>query len=284
MIKRRFGRTGHISTIAVFGAAAFYESDQETADKTMQLVIESGINHIDIAPGYGKAEQLISPWIEAERQRFFLGCKTMERSKEAAEADLYRSLEIMKVDRFDLYQLHAVTNEQELDQATGSGGALEAIIEARELGLTDYVGITSHGNNSPELLIDALQRFDFDSVIFPINFVQFADPNYKQKSEALLQICQQRDVGIMIIKSVAKGPWSDKNKIYNTWYEPFDDFITIQKCVNFALSQNVTALCTPGDVNILPNFLKACKYFKMMDVVHQQELIQSADMYASIFV
>ena len=148
MQKRRFGRTNHMSSVAVFGAAAFYESNQEIADKTMQLVIELGINHIDIAPGYKNAEELMGPWIEKTRDQFFLGCKTQLRTKDEAATELRRSLEKLRTDRFDLHQLHAVTSFEELDLVTAPGGALEALIDARSEGLTDFIGITGHGNQS----------------------------------------------------------------------------------------------------------------------------------------
>lgn len=283
MEKRRFGRTGHKSTVAIFGLAAFWEITQAEADAVMEQVIAAGVNHIDVAPSYGQAEERVGPWLARERNRFFLGCKTMERTREGAAAELRRSLERLQVDVFDLYQIHAITSMEELDQATGPGGALKAILDAREEGLTRFIGITSHGLDAPAVFLEALRRFDFDSVLFPLNFVEYANPDYRRNAEELLRQCHDRDVGVMIIKAVAKGPWGDRPKIYNTWYEPFDDAAHIQQAVNFALSQDVTGLCTVGDVTLLPLFLEACEHFAPMSAAQQETLIATADSYASIF-
>jgi aryl-alcohol dehydrogenase-like predicted oxidoreductase len=284
MEKRRFGRTDHLSTVAIFGAAAFFKTTSDVVDETMELVIEAGVNHIDVAPGYGMAEELLGPWIERERDRFFLGCKTMERTKEAAATEMQNSLRLLHTNRFDLYQLHAVTNMEELDQVTAPGGALEAIVEAHDAGLTNYIGITGHGVESPAVFLEALNRFDFDTVLFPLNFVQFANPVYRDNAEALIRLCAERDVGTMIIKAVTRGPWGDKAKSYTTWYEPFDEPLMIQQAVNFALSQNITGLCTSADTTILPMFLEACEKFSPLDPAEQEEMISSAIEYEALFV
>jgi len=253
------------------------------ADKAMEKVIASGVNHIDVAPGYGQAEERLGPWMPQIRERFFLGCKTMERQKEEAAVELRRSLEILRVDKFDLFQLHAITSMEELDQVTAPNGALEAVIEARSEGLTDYIGITGHGNDAPTVFLEALDRYDFDTVLFPINFVQYANPDYRQNSEELLRQSLEKDVGVMIIKTIAKLPWGERERTYNTWYEPFDDPQHIQQCVNFALSQDVTGLCTSADVTILPMFLDACERFELMEAAHQEGLIATASDYETIF-
>jgi aryl-alcohol dehydrogenase-like predicted oxidoreductase len=283
MEKRRFGRTGHTSTVAIFGSAAFWEITQAEADAVMKQVITAGVNHVDVAPSYGQAEERLGPWLARERNRFFLGCKTMERTREGAAAELRRSLERLRVDAFDLYQIHAVTSMEELDQATEPGGALEAILEAQEEGLTRFIGITGHGLDAPAVFLEALRRFDFDSVLFPLNFVEYANPVYRRNAEELLRQCHDRDVGVMIIKAIAKRPWGDRPKRYNTWYEPFDDASHIQQAVNFALSQDVTGLCTVGDVTLLPLFLEACEHFTPMSAAQQEALIATANKYASIF-
>jgi predicted aldo/keto reductase-like oxidoreductase len=269
--------------VAIFGAAAFYETDPEVVNKTMEQVIEAGVNHIDVAPGYGMAEELLGPWIEREGDRFFLGCKTEKRMKEEAAAELRRSLELLRTDKFDLFQLHAVTTIEELDQVTGPGGALEAIIDARDEGLTNYIGITGHGVDAPAVFLEAFRRFDFDTVLFPINFIQYSNPSYRRDAEELIRQCCQRDVGMMIIKAVAKGPWGNKPKIYDCWYEPFDDPTLIQRAVNFALSQDVTGLCTIGDVNILPLFLEACDKFEPLTAEEQEAMIAGAGQYEPLF-
>lgn len=284
MITRRFGRTGHMSTVAIFGGAAFWEVPQETADAAMKQVIAAGINHIDVAPSYGLAEERLAPWMEKERDRFFLGCKTLERTREGAAAELRRSLERLRVKSFDLYQLHAITTMEELESATGKGAALEAILDAREAGLVRHIGITGHGLIGPRVFLEALGRYDFDSILFPINPKLYADPDYRRDSEALLRECSDRDVGTMIIKSVGKGPWGERPKAFTTWYEPYADLEHIQEMVNFALSQPVTALCTAGDTTILPMFLQACEGFKPMDPVRQEALITAESVQEPIWV
>jgi aryl-alcohol dehydrogenase-like predicted oxidoreductase len=285
MLTRRFGRTSHMSTVAIYGTAALYNGTPEMAAQATEQILAAGINHIDIAPGYGKAEELMGPWIEKTRDQFFLGCKTTERTKEGAAAELRRSLEKLRTDKFDLHQLHAVTTFEELDQVTGSGGALEALIEARDEGLTDFIGITGHGNLAPEIYLEALRRFEFDTVLFPVNFVQFGIPPYREKALELLDICQQKDVGVMAIKAVARKPWGDRDHTYDCWYEPFDTPEVIQKGVDFALSQaGVTGLCTTGDVNILPLFLDACQNFEPMSDADQEALIASASELAAVTI
>jgi len=283
MEKRRFGRTGHMSTLAIFGAAAIWEIEQKDADKVMETVIEAGVNHIDVAPSYGQAEERIGPWMTRERERFFLGCKTMARTREGAWDEMQSSLELLQTERFDLYQLHAITSMEELDACTMKGGALEALIEARESGLTRFIGITGHGIDSPAIFIEALRRFDFDSILFPLNFVQMSIPAFRKDAEALIALCREKDVGTMVIKTITKGPWGDKEKTATTWYEPFFQMEAIQEAVNFALSYDVTGLCTAGDVNVLPMVLKACLNFSPMDVDQQEGMIQSGGQFEPLF-
>ena len=283
MLKRRFGRSGHMSTVAIFGGAAFSEISQADADRVMEQVIEAGINHIDIAPSYGQAEERVGPWMKRERGRFFLGCKTMERTREGAWNELRQSLKRLQTDSFDLYQCHAITTMQDLDSVTMPGGALEAFEEARREGLVKHLGITGHGVNAPEIYLEALQRFDFDSVLFPLNFVQMGNPDYRRHSKELISVCRAKDVGTMVIKSVTKAPWGDRQRTATTWYEPFDQMDKIQRAVNFALSYEITGLCTPGDVRILPMFLQACENFVELNHEQMEELIESGRKYEPLF-
>ncbi len=283
MEKRRFGRTSHMSTVAIFGAAAFWEIEQKEADKVMEMVIEAGVNHIDVAPSYGQAEQRIGPWMPRKRERFFLGCKTMERTKEGAWDELHRSLKLLQTEQFDLYQMHAITTMEELDVCTMKGGALEALVEARQRGLTRHIGITGHGVDSPRIFIEALNRFEFDSILFPLNFVQMSNPEFRKDAEALIALCKEKDVGTMVIKTITKGPWGDKEKTATTWYEPFSQMEKIQEAVNFALSYEVTGLCTAGDVNVLPMVLEACQNFSPLSQSEREEMIQSGNQFEPLF-
>jgi predicted aldo/keto reductase-like oxidoreductase len=284
METRKFGRTGHMSTVAIFGAAALSGSSQEEADRAMEQIIEAGVNHIDIARSYGEAELRIGPWMPRERGRFFLGSKTTERTREGAWKELQETLQRLQTETLDLYQCHAVTTMEELDKVTMKGGALETLVKARDEGLTKYLGITGHGVNAPEIYLEALRRFDFDSVLFPLNFVQMRNPEYRKYAEELIAVCKAKDVGTMIIKHVTKGPWGNKPHTATTWYEPFDKMDEIQKGVNFALSYEVTGICTPGDTRILPLVLKACENFTRLNPDELEEMIKSGEQYEPLFV
>lgn len=283
MEKRRFGRTGHMSTVAIFGAAAFWEISQADADKVMEQVIEAGVNHIDIAPSYGQAEERVGPWMPRERGRFFLGCKTTERTKQGAWDEMQQSLKRLQTESFDLYQCHAVTTMEELDAVTMKGGALEAFVEARQRGLVKFIGITGHGTDAPKIYLEALRRFDFDSVLFPLNFAQMANPEYRKNAEELIAVCKAKDVGTMVIKSITKGPWGEKRHTATTWYEPFEQMDEIQRAVNFALSFQVTGLCTAGDTRILSLVLQACENFRQLPPTDLEAMIQSGKQYEPLF-
>jgi aryl-alcohol dehydrogenase-like predicted oxidoreductase len=283
METRRFGRTDHLSTIAIFGAAAFWEISQSDADAVMEQVIAAGINHIDVAPSYGQAEQRIGPWMPRERNRFFLGCKTQERTRESAWKEMQTSLDLLQTERFDLYQLHAVTTFEELDQITMRGGALEALIAAKEAGLTRHIGITGHGVHAPAIYLEALRRFDFDSVLFPLNYVQMSIPEYRQNTLNLIAECRKKDVGTMVIKSITRGPWGEKKHTATTWYEPFEKMDEIQDAINFALSYDVTGICTAGDTRILPLVLRACENFKPLSSIEQENLIETGKSLEPLF-
>jgi len=272
-----------MSTIAIFGAAAFSEISQEDADQVMEQIIEAGINHIDVAPGYRQAEMRIGPWMPRERGRFFLGCKTQERTKEGAWNQMQESLKRLQTEAFDLYQFHAVTTMAELDAITMKGGALEAVEEARRQGLTKFIGITGHGVDAPKIYLEALRRFDFDTVLFPLNFVQMANPEYRKYAEELIAECKAKDVGTMVIKFITKGPWGEKQHTATTWYEPFEDMETIQKGVNFALSYDVTGLCTAADTRILPLVLQACENFRRLNSDEIEAMIKSGEQYEPLF-
>jgi aryl-alcohol dehydrogenase-like predicted oxidoreductase len=284
MERRRLGRTGHLSTVVTFGTAGIGRVDQDTADRAIQLVLDHGVNHVDVAPRYGEAEVRLKPWMPRIRSQIFLGCKTGQRTRDAARAELDRSLERLGTDRLDLYQLHAVGKLHELDECTAKGGALETLLEAREQGLTRWLGITGHTHDAPRTHLEALRRFDFDTVMFPLNFVLWSDPQYRQDAEALLDYCRQRDVGVHIIKTVAKDPWGDRPKTHATWYEPFTDQPTIDRAVAFVLSQPVTTLTSAGDVTVLPKVLSAAESFRPLDATAQQALLATADQYHSPFV
>jgi aryl-alcohol dehydrogenase-like predicted oxidoreductase len=283
MQTRRFGRTGHMSTVVIFGAFAVGRSSQRETDETMELLLAHGVNHIDVAPSYADAELRLGPWLEKHRADFFVGCKTQLRGRQEARDELHRSLERLRIDRFDLYQLHAVTTMDELEQCFAPGGSLEAIVDARREGLTRYIGITSHGYEAPAVAMAALDRIDLDSVLFPVNFSMWANDRYRQQAEALLRRMAENDIGSMAIKAVARGPWNGHAQRYNTWYEPFDEPRAIERALRFTLSQPVTGAISAGDARLLPAILDAAERFAPLEPAEQAELMATAEEYGQIF-
>jgi len=284
MEQRRLGRTGHMSTNVIMGTAAFWEIDQAGANRALDLIEAAGVNHIDVAPQYGNAEDVLGPWLESRRARFFLGCKTLERQRAAAAAELERSLGKLRTDALDLYQIHALTELAELDEVIGPGGVLEALVEAREQGKTRWLGITTHGMYAPQIVQRALERFDLDTVMFPLNPRLYADAAYRRDAEAALDLCQQRDVGVMIIKAFAKGPWGSQPKAYQSWYKPYDEYATIEPSLRFSLAQpGVSAVISAGDVRLLPDILRAAEGAQPMSAAEQAALIEARAGDATIF-
>jgi aryl-alcohol dehydrogenase-like predicted oxidoreductase len=284
MERRRLGRTGQQSSVVALGTAALGRVSQDVADKAIQAALDAGVNHIDVAPSYGEAELRVGPWMPRIRDQVFLGCKTLERSRDGAWAELQRSLERLQTDRLDLYQLHSVGKPEEMEQALAPGGALEALVEARNQGLTRRLGITGHFHSAPSTFLAALQRFDFDTVMFPLNFVLWAIPEYRRDAEALLAECQRRDVGVHVLKALAGGPWKNGARPYTTWYKPLEQQPEIDRAVAFALSQPVTTLCSVGDVTLLPKMLAAAERAQPLDASAQAAVLATASAYATPFV
>ena len=221
--KRRFGRTGHLSTVTIFGAAALKNVSQGEADCALDLLLGHGVNHIDTAPRYGDAELRIGPWMRAHRNDFFLATKTGQRTYAAARDEIRRSLDRLRVDSVDLLQLHSLAHPGEWEIAMGAGGALEAVVEAREEGLTRFIGVTGHGWTIASMHRRSLERFDFDSVLMPWNYVMSESERYREDFEAVCALCEERDVAVQTIKSVARGPWATTEPNRNTWYQPLED-------------------------------------------------------------
>jgi aryl-alcohol dehydrogenase-like predicted oxidoreductase len=285
MQTRRLGRTGHQSTVVVFGGAALGRVSQQEAFQALDTMLAAGVNHIDIAPSYGSAETLTGPWLEQHRDKFFLACKTGERSREGARAELEKSLRLLHTDKLELHQLHAVTTFADLHLAMGPGGAIETLKDARDRGLTRWLGITGHGLDAPAIQLEALERFDFDTVMFPINPVLYANASYRADAERLLQVCADRDVGVHLIKSVAKGPWGTQERTHHTWYEPYSRAEKIQQGVDFALSVCESAVIpAAGDIHLLPLVLKAAENYRLLSQSDQEALILQAEELEPLFV
>ena len=262
MIERRpFGRTGHLSTVTLFGAAALARASQADADRTLELLLRHGVNHIDTAARYGDSELRIGPWMARHRKDFFLATKTGERTAPAAREDIHRSLERLRVDRVDLIQLHSLGHPDDWDQATGPGGALEALAEARAEGLARFIGVTGHGWTIAAMHRRSLGRFDFDAVLLPYNYFMAQDERYRRSFEALLAICRERNVAVQIIKSIARGPWATTERSHTTWYQPLEAQEDIDRAVHWALDLPGVFLNTAGDLTLLPRVLDAAGRF-----------------------
>ncbi|HEX2036829.1 MAG TPA: aldo/keto reductase [Chloroflexota bacterium] len=257
-----FGRTGHQSTRTIFGAAALSRVSQADADRTMDLLLRFGVNHIDTAASYGDSELRLGPWMERHRQDFFLATKTGERSYQAARDQIRRSLERLRVSQVDLIQLHNLVDPQEWETALAPGGALEAAVEAREQGLVRFIGVTGHGLTVAQMHRRALERFDFDSVLLPYNFPMMKNPQYAADFEALFAVCQERNVAVQTIKAVTQAPWGERPRTAATWYEPLRNQADIDLAVHWVLGRPGTFLNTVGDIEVLPMVLDAASRFQ----------------------
>ena len=258
MIERTsFGSTGHESSRVLFGAAALAVMNQERADRTLELVLEAGINHIDCAAMYGAAELRLAPWLARHRDGFFLATKTAERSREGARESVHRSLERMGVDQIDLIQLHNLVAEDDWERALGVGGALEALVEARDQGLVRFIGVTGHGANAARMHARSLERFPFDSVLTPCNHAMLLQPGYAADFDALVALCRERGVAVQTIKAIARRRWQDEATRRFSWYEPLRDEDAVRRAVHFVLAREGLFLNTTSDATLLPIVLEA---------------------------
>jgi aryl-alcohol dehydrogenase-like predicted oxidoreductase len=257
-----FGRTGHQSTRAIFGAAALSDVTQTEADRTMELLLGFGVNHIDTAASYGDSELRLGPWMEQHRTNVFLATKTGERTYQAAYDQIRRSLQRLRVDQVDLIQLHNLVDPTEWETALGPGGALEVAIRAREEGLVRFIGVTGHGTTVAAIHTRSLERFDFDSVLLPYSFSMMQNPSYAADFEELIARCQQRGVAVQTIKAITRAPWGDRPQAAATWYEPLRDSGAIDRAVHWVLGRPGMFLNTVGDIAVLPQVLDAADRFR----------------------
>jgi aryl-alcohol dehydrogenase-like predicted oxidoreductase len=263
MIERRpFGRTGHQSTVTLFGAAALARATQDEADRALQVLLRYGVNHIDTAARYGDSELRIGPWMARHRKDFFLATKTGSRGAREARDDVHRSLERLRVDSVDLIQMHSLGHPDDWDQAMGPGGALEALIEARAQKLVRFIGVTGHGWSIPAMHRRSLARFDFDSVLMPYNVFFAQNERYRQAFDEVLAICRERNVAVQVIKSIARGPWATTERTHTTWYQPLEAQADIDRAMHWALGIPGIHLNTAGDLSLLPRILDAAARFE----------------------
>ena len=260
--KRPFGRTGHMSTVTLFGAAALGRVTQADADRTLDVLLEYGVNHIDTAASYGDAEERIGPWMAKHRKDFFLATKTGERTYEKSKEEIHRSLERMRVDSVDLLQLHNLGHPDEWDTAMGPGGALEAAVEAREQGLVKDIGVTGHGLYIAAMHLRSLKAFDFASVLLPYNYVMQQNSKYMEDFEKLVKLCEERNVAVQTIKSLMRGPWGAADRNYSVWYQPLTEQADIDRAVHWVIGRPHVFLNTTGDITILPKLLDAASRYQ----------------------
>ena len=263
MIEQRpFGRTGHRSTVTLFGAAALSQVSQADADRALEVLLRYGVNHIDTAARYGDSELRIGPWMARHRKDFFLATKTGSRSAAEARADIHRSLDRLRVDHVDMIQLHSLGHPDDWDQAMGPGGALEAAVEAREQGLARFIGVTGHGWTIAVMHRRSLARFDFDSVLLPFNFFLAQNERYRRSFDEVLTMCKERNVAVQIIKSIARGPWATTDRTHTTWYQPLEAQPDIDRAIHWILGLPDIFVNTAGDLALLPKILDAASRFE----------------------
>ncbi|WP_129115894.1 aldo/keto reductase [Halegenticoccus tardaugens] len=281
MKTRSLGETGHDSTVMTFGAIVLNWLEQEGADQMVELVLDHGVNHFDVAPAYGDAELKLRPKLHQHREDIFLGCKTQERGYEGAKRKLEQSLDRLGVDTIDLYQVHGLEYEHELDRITADDGALEAMREAKADGVIDHIGLTSHGN--PQLILEAIDRIDdLETVMFPLNPVVVGKDDEDHDYQAVLERANEENIGTLGIKAFAKGSWppteelSERDRPYANWYEPVDTSEKIRDRFDFAASQGLTSVVSPGDPKLVAMVLEAASRYDGMDEAAQRSLVEEA--------
>jgi aryl-alcohol dehydrogenase-like predicted oxidoreductase len=275
--KSLFGKSKHKSSKIIFGGYALSNGTPKEANDVLELLLEYGINHIDTAPMYGKAEKLIGSWMLDHREEFFIATKTRSRSYKGAMKNLKNSLETLNVDYIDLWQMHGLTNPQGWAKAMNPGGTLDAFIEARKEGLVRFLGVTAHGGKSAIMHYQSLERFNFDSVMLPYNYLQMQDIKYKESFQKLIDVCYERKIAVQTIKSIARRPWEEnKERTHNTFfYEPLIDEEAIKKSIHWAMGLENSFVVTAGDISLLPSILKSAKdYSKQPSDAEMNSLVE----------
>jgi len=279
-----FGRTGHQSTRVLFGGACLYDASQAQADKAFEVLVRYGVNHIDVAAGYGQAEDRVKPWLERAPGEFFLATKTAERTSQSAREELERSLERMGVDHVDLWQLHNLVDPIEWDRALSPGGALEAAIAARDEGLVRFIGVTGHGAQVAATHRRSLERFDFDTVLLPYSYVMTQNEYYISNFEALVSTCLARNVALQTIKSIAASPWAGRAHTRTSWYKPMEGQGDIDLAVWWVLGRSGFFLNSVSDLGLLPFVLDAASRFSTRPADEELEALASRRHLEPLFV
>lgn len=259
---KEFGRTGHHSSRVIFGAVSLSSVSQREANRIFELLTRYKINHIDTAASYGNSELRISPWMEEHRNDFFLATKTEKRTYREAKDELHRSLDRLKIDHVDLWQMHNLVDPEDWEIALNPGGALEAFIEAKEHGLVRFVGVTGHGLAAPTMHSRSLEKYNFDSVLLPYNYLMMQNHTYAEEFNKLMSKCTSRNVAVQTIKSIARGPSADETSNYAVWYDPLEEEAAIEHAVSWVLGNPKVFLNSVGDIHLLPKVLEAADKFQ----------------------
>ncbi len=279
-----FGRTGHKSTRVIFGAASLGHVSQKVADQTLEVLLRHGVNHIDTAASYGDSELRIAPWLKREPGRFFLATKVDKRDEHGAREQLQRSLDRLGVDYVDLWQMHSLADPIEWDQALSPGGALDAALTAREEGLIKWIGVTGHGTQIAATHRRSLDRFDFDSVLLPYNFITMQNAYYRENFDALAAACEERHVAVQTIKSIALRPWMQREHTRTTWYQPLESADDIDLAVWWVLARQGVFLNSVGDVDLLPRVLDSASRFDQQPTDQAMEALVERSHAEPLFV
>lgn len=278
---RRLGRTGHESSVAILGTAAYWRESPEVVEESFHAALAAGVNHVDIAPAYGNAEVLVGPHIPAVRDKIFIGEKSDRHDADGVRHHLERTLQRLGTDHVDLYQAHGVVSVDDLDRR---GGAFEAILRARDEGLTRYVGVTGHDFGTAAAQLEAVRRYDLDTVMLPVYPGALANAQYLDDLTALLDEAARRDLGVQAIKVAARRPWGDREKTHGCWYEPFTDEAALERGVRFTLSTpGVHVIATTGDVRLIQPLLAAAARFTPMAPAERDALLAEAADWPTIF-
>jgi aryl-alcohol dehydrogenase-like predicted oxidoreductase len=267
MERRLLGGTGRELSIVGFGGIVVMNTEPPEASRLVAEAVDRGVNYFDVAPSYGNAEERLGPALEPYRDRVFLACKTGKRGKEEAAAELRASLTRLRTDFFDLYQLHGLTSMEEMEQALGPGGAMEAFLEARDAGLIRHIGFSAH---SVETALAAMDRFDFDSILFPTNYVLYNQAGFGPQ---VVERARQKGVGRLALKAMARTPWAEgqPRTFSKTWYEPISDPEEAALALRFTLSQPITAAIPPGEAELFRLAVRIAEQFQPLD---QEELAE----------
>jgi aryl-alcohol dehydrogenase-like predicted oxidoreductase len=265
--KRSLGKTGEKLSVIGFGGIVVMDATTGQAAARVKEAIDYGINYFDVAPSYGNAEEMLGPALEPYREDVFLACKTGERMKDGARRELEASLKKLRTGHFDLYQLHAVTSLKDVDTIFSKGGAMEAFLEAREEGKVRFLGFSAH---SVEAALALMERFDFDTILFPFNFATWYAGNFGPQ---VMEKAREKEMGILALKAMAWRPWQEgeERTISKTWYKPLQDREEANRGLRFTLSHPVTAAIPPGHEDLFSMALELAVDFEPMD---QEEILR----------